>query len=211
MPTSNRWKRLKSEVETLRKQFLPTPFNILGVYPKQSDVQASTRAFLVLCHAEFESYIEELARDITRSSESVWNKSGRLAVPLQFLFMSLGKNIVVPDKVTAGGKDARQQLADEVVRLLQRFYKRLNDNNGLKEKNILSLFGPLGIPTGAFGPTLLPSLDSFGKLRGDHVHKSVTLILTPLDPETEYKRATGLANDLLHLDTWYKKTKRKIR
>jgi hypothetical protein len=211
MASSKPWKTLRAEIEKLREQFLPDPFDPLGSYPDETKVQAHARAFLVLCHAEFESYVEGLAKEITRSSEVLWNTSRKASVPLQFLFVTRAQKLVVPEKVSAGASDIPQRLADELVKVFQNFYKEIKDNNGIKEKNILALFGPLGISSASFGATLLPNLDSFGFLRGTHVHHSIHAIGTPLDPESEYKRAVDLANDLLNLDGWYLQTKRKIR
>jgi hypothetical protein len=212
MPTSKRWKQLKKEVETLRKQFLPEPFDPLGVYEEQANVQAHARAFLVFSHAEVETYIEEWAKEIVRSSEILWQASGRMSQPLHFLLATLGQRIGVPPTLVGTNvKDSPQRLGEEMVKLFQKYYKSINDNHGIKEGNILALLGPLGVPTTAFSPTLLPNLDSFGELRGTHAHHSVRSVLTPLDPETEYKRAVDLVKELTDLDQWLIQTKRRIR
>lgn len=212
MATSKRWKRLKADVETLRQQFLPDPFNPLGIYIEQVKVQAHARAFLVLGHAEIESYIEEWAKEIARSSELLWQTSRRMSQPLQFLVASLSEKIAVPTTlIGASVKDSPQRLDDELVRLFQKYYKRINDNNGIKELNILALLGPLGVPISAFGSTLLPNLDYFGTLRGTHAHHAAQAVVTPLDPETEYRRAVDLVTDLADLDLWLVQTKRRIR
>jgi len=212
MPTSKRWKHLRAEVETLRKQFLPDPFDPLGVYVGQAGVQAHTRAFLVLTHAEIESYIEEWAKEIARSSEVLWQASRRIAQPLHFLLASISDGIDLPPTLIGPKvRDSQQRLEDEMIKLFQKYYKRINDNHGIKEANILSLFGPLGVPATAFGPTLLPNLDYFGELRGTHAHHSAKAVVTPLDPETEYQRAVDLVTDLTDLDLWLVQTKRRIR
>jgi hypothetical protein len=213
MATSKRWKHLKAEVETLRKQFLPDPFDPLGVYAEQTRVQAHARAFLVLSHAEMESYIEEWAKDIVRSSETLWLNSRRIAQPLHFVMATLAQRIGIPPTLVGPSvKDSPQRLDEEMDKLFPRYYKRVKDNNGIKEGNILALLGPLGVPITAFGSTtLLPNLDSFGKLRGTHAHYSVKAVATPLDPETEYKRARDLVNELTDLDQWLLQAKRRIR
>ena len=69
---SRRWKALSRQLEELRRQFLPTAFDPLGNYPKPLRVQAQTRAFLVLSHAELESFLEEWAKDIAQAAEGLW-------------------------------------------------------------------------------------------------------------------------------------------
>jgi hypothetical protein len=197
------------EVESLRKNFLPDPFDPIGVYPNAARVQANARAFLVLSHAEVESYLEDWAKEIARAAESVWAAGSRLTPPLSFLLTAMGERLTVPD--TLGGQDAPQRLADLVTRVFVKYYKQVKDNNGVKEKNLLSLFVPLGLPSSAIGTTLVQNLDAFGSDRGMHAHHAASVVVTPLDPETEYKRVQNVLNDLLDIDTWLVAYKRRIR
>jgi hypothetical protein len=159
-----------------------------------------------------ESYIEEWAKDIVRSSETLWLASRRISQPLHFVLATLAQRIDIPPTLVGPNvKDSPQRLDEEMAKLFPRYYKRIKDNNGIKEGNILALLGPLGVPATTFGSTLLPNLDSFGKLRGTHAHYSVKAVATPLDPETEYKRARDLVNELADLDQWLVQTKRRIR
>jgi len=209
---SKRLTNLKREIGTLRQQFLPDPFNPLGVYPKPTRVQAHTRAFLVLSHAEIESFFEEWAREIARASEVVWLSSNKITEPLGFLLATLADRIEIP--VTLVGpniKDSPTRLAEASVNLFQRYYKQINANHGIKEKNVLGLLAPLGLPSAAVGSTLLPNLDYLGALRGTHAHNSAKAVLSWLDPETEYKRVTDLVSELLVLDQWLVAYKRRIR
>lgn len=212
MPTSQRWKSLKREIETLRSQFLPERFDPLGVYPLTSKVQAHTRGFLVLSHAEIESYFEEWAKEIARASEVVWKSSRRVTAPLGFLLVSYAERLEVPTTLVGPtAKDSPQLLVDLSVKLFTKYYKRIRDNHGIKEKNVLNLFSPLGLPAVALGSSLPPNLDYLGELRGTHAHHSAKAVVSVLDPETEYKRVMGIVNDLVLFDEWLLKYKRRIR
>jgi hypothetical protein len=212
MPASKRWKDLNREIGTLRKQFLPDQFDPLGQYADATRVQAHTRAFLVLSHAEIESYLEGWAKEIARASEVVWNSSAKMTMPLAFLLATLAERIEVPSTIRAQhSKDGPQRLAEAAVRLFQKYYKQITDNNGIKETNILTLFGPLGIPATALGTTLLPNLDNLGTIRGTHAHESAKAVRSVPDPETEYKRVEALLTDLVALDEWLVAYKRRIR
>lgn len=91
--------------------FLPPSFNALGVYPHSTRVQAHTRAFLVLSHAEIESYLEGWAKEITRSCENVWSSSKRVTKPLAFLLVSISERIEAAQTLTeAKGKDMPARL-----------------------------------------------------------------------------------------------------
>jgi hypothetical protein len=209
---SSLWMTLKREIGTLRKHFLPNPFNPLGVYGERARVHAHTRAFLVLSHAEIESYLEGWAKEIARASEIVWNRSGRVVTPLACLLSSLGERIVPPTTLsTSGAKDSQQKLADAITKVFQRYYKLIKDNNGVREQNVLSLFGPLGVQSAAFSPTFLPTLDALGVIRGAHAHNSAKAVASVLDPETEHSRIDSLLTDMIVFDNWLTAYKRKVR
>lgn len=202
---------LSKEVDVLRDQFLPKPFDPLGVYADSTRVQAHTRAFLVLSHAEIETYLEERAKALARAAEGVWDRSQRVAAPLAFLISTASERIQVPNTLRAS-LDGPQLLADAVKkRLLPAYYKRVKENNGVKEKNVLALFTPLGAPASAFVPTLMPSLDMLGALRGEHAHNSAKSVKAVLDPETEYKRVRQIVADLEPFDAWVTAYHRRVR
>jgi hypothetical protein len=212
MPRSKRWKDLRQEIAALRKQFLPDPFHPLGQYADAARVQAHTRAFLVPSHAEIESYLEGWAKEIARAAERVWLSSAKITAPLAFLLATLAERIAVPDTIRAQSpKDVPQRLEDALVKLFHKYYTQINENSGVKETNILALFGPLGIPATALGTTLLPNLNTLGAMRGSHAHQSAKAVQSVLDPETEYNRIDALLTDLVVLDEWLAAYKRRIR
>jgi hypothetical protein len=62
MPTAKRLQRLLTRIHKLETHLLPTAFSLTGRYSaRQHDY---TKAFLVLVHAELESYFEDRARTI---------------------------------------------------------------------------------------------------------------------------------------------------
>ena len=227
MPQSSRWKALQLEVENLRLHFLPDPFDPVADYSASDRTQSLTRAFLVLCHAEVETYLEDCANDLLGACDKVWRKSKRIPSPLAFALALYcvrsgsekrggnkrgEKQISVPDKADAKWTvDAPDALDRQLQSTLTDMHSRVKRNHGVKEANVLSLFYPLGTPFSAFGSTLLPNLNSFGALRGEHAHKSQRAVRSALDPETEYKRVVNLVEDLKSLDSWVVNAKRRIR
>jgi hypothetical protein len=222
MPQSSRWKALRLEVDSLRLHFLPDPFDPVADYSASDRIQSLTRAFLVLCHAEVETYLEDSAKDLLGACDKVWRKSKRIPSPLAFALAIYcirsggdkrgGKKISVPDKVNASRTvDAPDALDSQLQSALTDMHSRVKRNHGVKEANVLNLFYPLGTPFSAFGSTLLPNLNSFGALRGEHAHKSQRSVRSALDPETEYKRVVNLVEDLRSLDSWLANARRRIR
>jgi hypothetical protein len=212
MSVSRRWKNLGREVERLRHLFLPALFDPLGQYTDSKRVQAHTRAFVVLSHAEIESYLEDWAKSVTQSCETVWNASSRVTQPLAYLLVSHAERIEPSQTLAESrGKDMPTRLGESTSKIFQRQYSQVKKNNGIKEKNFWALFGPLGVPASALTATLLPNLDSFGELRGRHAHESTKSVRSVLDPETEYKRVTDLVNELQTFDQWVSRYKHAVR
>ena len=210
--TSRKWKLLLRQVEALRQQFLPKSFDPLGQYDNYPQTQAHTRAFVVLAHAEVETYLETWAKDIARAAEHAWQTRARITKPLAFLLGSLGERLKIPAALgVPRALDSEQGMVEIAVRLFQKYYKRVNDNHGIKEINVLGLFSPLGVPGSALGSTLLPNLDSYGDVRGEHAHWSAKAVTNILDPETEYVRVCRIVADLADFDRWLVSYRRSIR
>jgi hypothetical protein len=209
---SRRLANLKREVALLRNQFLPDPFDHLGVYAEPLKVQAQTRAFLVLSHAEVESYLEEWAKELARAAEDVWTRSRRVAPPLAFLLNWCDERLGAPETLSTPAAVVGQQRLNEVVTIAFRaYFKRIKDNNGVKEKNVLALFAPVGVDASAFPSTLLPNLDDLGTRRGTHAHHSGKSVTSAPDPETEFKRLETVLTDLEPLERWLIDYRRRIR
>ncbi|HEY6987657.1 MAG TPA: HEPN domain-containing protein [Bryobacteraceae bacterium] len=182
------------------------------MYADSKRVQAHTRAFLVLSHAEIESYLESWAKEITRSCESVWKAANRVTKPLAFLLVSISERIEAGQTLSeTKGKDVPTRLEESARRLFEKHYTQVKNNHGIKEKNFWSLLGPLGVPVTALPSTLLPNLDSLGEIRGQHAHQSIKAVASVLDPETEYKRVSDLVDELKTFDEWIAKYKHAIR
>ena len=211
MANSRAWIELKRQIEILRRQFLPASFDPLGRYDEEDRVQAHTRAFLVLSHAEVETFIEDWAKDIARKAETVWNSSQKTTEPLAIMMAHLGTALTISETYQKPAEDSRSRYSDACTKVIKSFYERIKKNNGVKEKNFLTLFAPLGVPAVATGLTLLPNLNTFGANRGDHAHHAARAVANPLDPETEYKFVKQVLNDLDVLDKWLVGYRRRIR
>jgi hypothetical protein len=209
-----RWKTLEREVERLRSHFLPKTFSRIGVYQNAKRVQAHTRAFVVLSHAEIESYLEEWAKEIARRAEDLWILKGKLTEPLTFLVAALGKPLGVPTNISDRGvKDIRSRYEEASIKCLGEYYSKISENNGIKEHNVSQLFGPLGITAVAFSGDLLLKLESLGARRGTHAHRSAraAAVIHVLDPKTEYDFIGDLLKSLQAFDAWLVNYKRSIR
>lgn len=205
-----RLKELTREIESLRRQLLPATFAPTGDYAEPNRVQVHTRAFLVLSHAELETYFEGWAKDIARAAEDLWANTKRISTPLAFLLSTIGKDMQLVDALGTKG-DSHKRFGDVVTAVFPQFYARIKENHGIKEKNVLALFDPLGVSSLAFVSTLFPRLDSMGTKRGEHAHHSRRAVTSTLDPEYEYKDVLGVVADLKTFEDWLVAYKQKVR
>lgn len=200
---SKRLAGLKREIAALRKHFLPRKFDPLGTYRNPRRVEAGVRAFIVLSHAEIESYLEDWAKSIARATERAW-KAKRITPPLVFL---TGLRQFESSRST---DDCHKRLESVINRSFAEYYKIIRQNHGIKDSNLLALFDFIGVSTTTLSPTLIPSLNSFGSDRGQIAHNSRRSVIHVLDPETEYSRVQGLLKDLEPVEEWLVKYRRKI-
>jgi hypothetical protein len=209
---AQRWAGLKREIEKLRRELLPNPFDPTGSYPKPARVQLCTRAFLVLSHAEIETFLEDWAKHLAKACETIWQSSKRVSKPLAFLVSSVGEKVRGSTSISsANAQDSHQRFAEMITKLFIEFYTSIKDNHGVKELNVLRLFDPLGVPAAAYGATLLPNLESLGMIRGVHAHNSARSVPSVLDPESEYERINTDLKDLEAFDQWLVGYGRAIR
>lgn len=209
MAGSSEFKSLSREVNRLRKHFLPEVFDPLGSYSNSEEVQAHTRAFLVFCHAEIESFLEWWAKTIARKAELLWVNKRRVSAPLAHLVAASMNRLIVSETSSNDPPSTRFEACANSS--FHQFYLKIKRNNGVKEPNCLQLFGALGIDASAFGATLLPSLDSLGQDRGEHAHHAARLIVTPLDPEIEFKRISDVLIELANFDAHLVGVRRTLR
>ena len=210
MTISKRWKALDRQVEVLRKQFLPSQFNPQATYPRISLVREHARAFLLLSHAELETYLEDWAKDLTHASQETWNKTGKVTQHFAFLIATCEGHVEIPEKLNTGVADTTQVIQKLGRKVFQAHFKRVKDNHGIRESNLLALFFPLGISLTQVDTMLMPNLHSLGGIRGQYAHRSRSANVAPIDPEVEYKRVRAAVDQLKAFDEWLVAARRRI-
>jgi hypothetical protein len=85
MPTPQRLRRLLTRISKLKSHLLPSTFSLTGRYSaKQHDY---TKAFLLLVHAELESYFEDRARSLAMTAKSHYDRRGACTTVLSRLLV----------------------------------------------------------------------------------------------------------------------------
>jgi len=190
MPSkSRRFKQLESAIKTLNKM-LPT-INVDGKYTIQQ--QIAIKAYRLLCHAEVEAYIEDIADQCIQSVYLKWQSSKKSSSVLIHLFAMEGWSV---EKKATKNTDTRLGMLISIYR------QRIKDNNGIKEKNIQALFLPLGVDLDPIN-TLIIDLDTFGSARGAIAHTAMKTH-SILDPGVEQVRVAQIISGLEVLDSQVK-------
>ena len=141
MPKSDKFITLRTQLNRLKNEFIPE-ISPTGLY---SESQLSrTAAYRVLAHAEIESYLEERAWEVVQNAKTLWDTSGRTTRTLICLLGFSGLTMDKPsdtlsrNNVTQDNHDKRLKISKKIVLSSNEFWKIIDNNHGVKEKNILA-------------------------------------------------------------------------
>lgn len=171
---------LKKRIETLKNNF-NFEQKEEGVTPEQEDL---IRAFLLLCHAEIENYIEDLATDLLNNGIEKWNQDKLANYNLASLFMWYNNNI------------EKRDIFEKAEHIFGKFRKIIKENHGIKEQNIKKLFVPLGYSIDDFDTDFMSEINSWGTLRGEVAHKSAKQTTAQLNFEDEVQKVGRIVGGL---------------
>lgn len=146
---------------------------------KQEDL---IRAMVVLCHAEFEDYIEQLASTLLENGKTKWLSEGVANKNIAALFMNT-------EKMRPGTQNQPMTIEAFAIKTIADFENQVNNgNHGIKAKNIDAIYSPLGYSNDNFDQNFLNELDSFGFERGKIAHTSSARTKNTLDFKTEKEK-----------------------
>jgi hypothetical protein len=191
MAKSRRLNQLLKRLEELRSHLLPSQFSATGQYSdKEYDM---ARAYVVLTHAELESYFEDRGRKIAQSALGRWKNKGShtriLMALLRFHHLKSRKPWTPLEKT-----------AERIHGAVNSYMTTIDSNHGVREDNLFGILFPLGFRPDQFDNVWLTTIDSFGQSRGAVAHTSVKT-QQPIDPATEHQRvAKQIVPGLIKLD-----------
>ena len=199
---SSHFRDLTARASRLRKHFLPKKYSPTGEYSKRVLDRAS--AYRLLVHAEIEFFIETISSEVVLKKTKSWNKSKKASNVIISLMAAYhtGFDIDEPDNELMSPK-SRPKLDENVDKIIekstQQYLNKNNANNGIREKNIKTLFLPIGVLYKDLDSTWLADISSFGSDRGEVAHKSEK-VRQSIDPKMEYDRVKNLLLGLAKLD-----------
>lgn len=167
---------MSDELDKVRDSLLPKIFNPFGQYSDQEIIQ--TRAFVVLAHAEFESFIEDRVKSCAESAVKLWVENGLMTLALVHFSVYLASEL----KENFKWKDT----STKFEAILGVFAGKVQNNHGVKNENLKNLLKPIGIDLTDIS-ILAPELESFGASRGRFAHTSGGAQTTKaIDPSSQH-------------------------
>lgn len=171
MPLSKRLQQLLKRLDKLEEHFLPKPdqFSLSGNYTEEQ--HDKTKAYLLLVHAELEAYFEDHARNRAAIALAHWQRTGVCPPVLTRLLLH--------------HQDELAPISAQTVTKALRFYmSNVDKNHGIKEKNLLLLFLPVGLGHRDLDSRLVTACNQLGLKRGTFAHTSIKTH-QQVDPKTE--------------------------
>jgi hypothetical protein len=133
-----------------------------------------TKAFLLLVHAELESYFEDRARTLVTNAEARYQSKGICTPVLSRLLLY---HNAVKEELGPVSPNA-------VSKAINYYLDHLGKNHGIKEKNLLTIFLPLGIGHAQLDAQLVAACNQLAQKRGQFAHASFKTH-QQVDPKTE--------------------------
>jgi hypothetical protein len=189
MSNSKRYIQLARRISKIETSYLPS-VNQSGNYTSKE--QDDLRAYLLLIHAEIESFFEEVSEEKVKLAFKKWKISRTKS------------NVLLSRASFSTNTWSENELEDRINKSLTLYIQKLKKNHGIKEKNILDILLPVGIELNNIDSTWLNTMTSFGQNRGEVAH-STARVQNPLDPLTLKNTVTLILNEIKLIDETIKK------
>lgn len=160
MPTPKRLQRLLTRLDNLEGHFLPASFSLTGRYTRRQ--RDHIKAFLLLIHAELESYFEDRARKLVANAHARYQSKG-VCTPL--LSRLLVYHCAAKDELSPVSPNSASKAVNY-------YLDHLEKNHGIKERNLLTIFLPLGIGHAELDAQLIAACNQLAQKRGQFAHAS---------------------------------------
>ncbi|WP_406169588.1 HEPN domain-containing protein [Streptomyces sp. NBC_00996] len=197
---SSRFIELEKRIGELRQGFLPQSFDPTVLY--EETVYEHTRAFRILAHAEFESFIEDRVIEVIDQAVSDWKASGSISTSLLAVVAYRESAPPIPESLSeAAARPAKYPALEariDAARTDLHRYAR-NQNHGIKEKNLLRLLLPIGLQEVEIDSAWLNTTETWATARGDTAHKGAKMQVRP-DPQKELKTVNVVLDGFRDLD-----------
>lgn len=192
---------LRNNINKIESSFLPQQ-NPIGGYSEKEAL--GINAYISLVHSEIENFIEAEVLQVCNLSVNQYETNGTINKVILGLLCFSGLTYEIPpeskhiqniDKLSIENKIKKaRDLFNNIVR---------TKNNGIKEKNILSMLLPIGYSIDEIDDLFLTEMNDFGRQRGEIAHTSNIAIVTKnqIDPYVIKGRITSIVEQLEIIET----------
>ncbi|MER8562856.1 hypothetical protein [Mesorhizobium sp. M0578] len=206
---SSRFQDLQARVKELKRMLLPSKFDPTGSYKDPLRVTTRALSFRVLTHAEVETYLEDRVLEVATTALDAWEMNKFVSV-VTFHLIGFGGRATdrPPDSLHATEPNKIKQwpsktlIDDRFSKCVSESNKRIRlENHGIKEKNIMEMFIPIGFDMGKCDAIFLQAMSNFGEARGAVAHTSGKgHVQKAVDPKDEYTTLQKLIASLEVID-----------
>lgn len=199
MPSS-RYRVLARRIGELKRNLIPRKIEPTGLYTDR--VHEHARAFRVLAHAEFESFIEDRAIEVVHRAHTTWDATGQIRPCLLALMAHKEAAFDIPDKLSDVSDSSKKYptLKARIEASKMHYSKFVRTrNHGIKEKNLLSILLPLGVTVGEIDATWLELTENWATARGKVAHSSAKTQVQ-IDPKIELDKVKDILEGFKGID-----------
>lgn len=180
------FKELNRRLDRLANSLLPAD-RPAGDYSEAE--KDRLHAYVLLAHAEIESFIEKLASFMADQAKRLSSTSKCAPVASRLIVY----------RATHSKEKIEPATMDSISSACSFFEKLIIKNNGIKSSNVYQLFMPLGLTHDDLDPVLMGNLDTFGIYRGELAHTAARL-KQGSSPSKEKSMVANILRDLSHFD-----------
>lgn len=119
----------------------------------QSESQDIIKSYILLCHAEFEKYFEDIAINVIETAKNNYDKVGEIGLPLLSLTLMLKKDF------------KNESSKERLEKLFSNYHALIDGNHGIKSKDIEEIMAPIGLDITLLSDIYIEMLNNFGKKR----------------------------------------------
>ncbi len=185
---TRQYNELKRRIDYLLNNHLPTSTPSGQYTKKQMD---EIRSFLLLSHAEFEYYFEEVSEQIARRALRKWVANHNYKSKVLLYLATFTEST---EKIKQASTSE-----DKIKAIVGQYLITLKKNNGIKEENILKILCPIGIEQTQIDNFWLSTITSYGSSRGMVAHTSART-QTLKDPKDIISDVNYLMTEISKID-----------
>lgn len=202
---SQEFVEFRERIRFLEQVLLP-PSSLSSLSEPTQEEIIKILSFRLMAHAEIEDFVESRVEKIAITASAAFAKgvvSRALLSIASFTESSAGApapSLMPTQSSQAQSWQVKLHLTERTRTYVTAFIRSIKNNHGIKEKNLLALLLPVGVPANSIDTIWLADCDSFGADRGDAAHRSSARVSTTPNPVDERDKVNRIVDGLRSLD-----------